>query len=140
MKSSPSVKLFLDDRRVPTEAIALTSKDLTTLYSKKDWNIVRTYKQFVDWIRVNGLPDLISFDYDLIEIDPKEKARNYDMFLGIDHHVYSKKTGLECAKWLVDYCRKNKLKLPEYIVHSANPYGRFLIKKQLVYAKSKYKL
>jgi len=33
------------------------------------------------------------------------------------------KTGLDCAKWLVDYCMDNNQKLPEYSVHSMNPAG-----------------
>lgn len=33
------------------------------------------------------------------------------------------KTGLDCAKWLVNLCMDNNLDLPDYIVHSMNPAG-----------------
>lgn len=32
-------------------------------------------------------------------------------------------TGMDSAKWLVNYCIDNDLKLPEFVVHSANPSG-----------------
>ena len=44
-------------------------------------------------------------------------------------------TGLDCAKWLVEYCLDNNTKLPDYIVHSANPAGKENIEKYLFNAK-----
>jgi hypothetical protein len=38
--------------------------------------------------------------------------------------TFSEKTGYDCAKWLVNFCMDNNLKLPEYYVHSMNPVGR----------------
>lgn len=32
-------------------------------------------------------------------------------------------TGMDSARWLVNHCIDNNLKLPEYVVHSANPSG-----------------
>jgi hypothetical protein len=40
----------------------------------------------------------------------------------VDYGV--EKTGLDCAKWLVDYCVEKKKKFPPYIVHSMNPAGK----------------
>lgn len=34
------------------------------------------------------------------------------------------KTGLECAKWLVELCMDKGLKLPKYLCHSQNPVGK----------------
>jgi hypothetical protein len=50
-------KLFPDDIRT-----------VETVYSKenvKDFDIVRSYDAFIDYIRKNGLPAFISFDNDL---------------------------------------------------------------------------
>jgi hypothetical protein len=44
-------------------------------------------------------------------------------------------TGLDSAKFLVDYCADNGFKLPLYQVHSANPVGRRNIKTYLDNAK-----
>ena len=30
---------------------------------------------------------------------------------------------MDCAKWLVDFCMDNKVELPKFYVHSANPVG-----------------
>lgn len=34
------------------------------------------------------------------------------------------KTGYDCAKWLVEYCLDNNLKLPKWNIQSANPVGK----------------
>ena len=47
-------KLYLDDSRVP---------------KTEGWDIVRTYEDFVEWITKNGLPNEVSFDHDLAEIN-----------------------------------------------------------------------
>lgn len=60
---------------------------------------VRTQSEFENYIKENGLPDLISFDNDL----------------GIGYGE-----GYECAKWLVNYCLDNNTELPQWYVHSAN--------------------
>ena len=50
-------KLFLDDLRT-----------IDMVYDpsmENDFDIVRTYEAFVDYIKLNGLPEFISFDNDL---------------------------------------------------------------------------
>lgn len=50
-------KLFLDDVRT-----------IEIVYDKSmesEFDIVRTYSAFVDYIKTNGLPNYISFDNDL---------------------------------------------------------------------------
>ena len=59
----------------------------------------KTQSEFENYIKENGLPDLISFDNDL----------------GIGNGE-----GYDCAKWLVEYCMNNNVHLPEWYVHSAN--------------------
>ena len=66
---------------------------------------IKTYKAFVKHIQEYGPPDFISFDHDL----------------------GGKKTGHDCAKWLVN----QGVKLKEFKVHSANPIGKENIEKLL---------
>ena len=106
-------KLFLDDIRMPVEAKNLVPVQFNKLYWEDDWHIVRSYKEFTNWISFHGIPDLISFDHDLADFQQFSPEQ-----LSVE------KTGLDCAKWLVDYCLDNDLSLPDYIVHSANPVGK----------------
>ena len=63
---------------------------------------------------------------------------NYDHDLSTEHYLpeidpstYQEKTGYDAAVWLVEYCLKNKLELPSWNVHSANPIGRRSIEQYL---------
>jgi hypothetical protein len=73
--------------------------------TNRDWIIVRSYDEFVNTIQELGIPAYISFDHDLSE----------------------EKTGMNCAKWLVD----NNIVLEDFNVHSANPVGGGNIKRLL---------
>ena len=96
--------LFLDDVRSPMCLGLLIS-----------WETVKNYNAFVNIITDKGLPDFISFDHDLcwedIDKDPFSES-------------FVEKTGMDCAKWLVEYCTKNKLSLPKWQVHSLNVDGK----------------
>lgn len=109
--------LFLDDIRMPYQVGDYISPSLAGDYRTKDWKIVRNYQEFTRYIKKHGLPQLVSFDHDLaaIHYDPKTWAESFS---------YKEETGMDCAKWLVDYCILNKLKFPEYLVHSQNPIGK----------------
>ena len=48
-----------------------------------------------------------------------EKSKEYQ-----EKQQYKEKTGLECAKWLIDYCIDNNQELPNYLCHSQNPVGK----------------
>ena len=95
--------LWLDDFRNPFDDqwdrwIRFNSK-----YDDYEVTWVKTYQEFVDEIMCNGLPDLVCFDHDL----------------GTHNG-----TGYECAKFLVDYCINNNVKLPLYNIQSSNPVGK----------------
>ena len=129
-------KLFLDDVRQVRDACYYMPNP--KVYWDGNWDIVRNYVEFVGYIEKNGLPELISFDHDLADIHYEVDFRDWNDCtadqLGVEE------TGLDCAKWLVDYCDKNKLKLPEFLVHSANPVGRTNIRKYLQNAKKHLEL
>jgi predicted esterase YcpF (UPF0227 family) len=97
--AKPSFKkkrLFLDDIRT-----------VAMVYDKtfeSEFDIVRTYDAFVDYIIKHGLPDFISFDNDL----------------GLDDDAALAPDGLAAAKWLV-YESNLDLRNLQFKVHSANP-------------------
>lgn len=89
-------KLFLDDLRT-----------IDMVYDKseeKNYDIVRTFEAFVDYIKSNGLPKFISFDNDL----------------GLDASGEVAPDGFAAAKWLVYDSGLDLINL-KYAVHSANP-------------------
>lgn len=86
-----SYRIFLDDVRMPP-------------HDGQKWFICRSTAEFVQVLRVRGLPSFISFDHDLSGDD----------------------TGMRAAHQLVNYVFDNGLVLPrgfDYAVHSMNPVG-----------------
>ena len=103
-------RLFLDDLRNPIEVPNYCCKlNLKPSIYHEYWYVVRSYTDFTDWISQNGLPDLISFDHDLGDVNSMDGS--------------PEKTGYDCAKWLVNYCLDFDKSLPVCVVHSANPVG-----------------
>ena len=117
-------RLFLDDIRMPSDVFGYIKNQI---YLNDDWVIVRNYNEFVQHIEDSWLhdafPSKISFDHDLAEehyrpsmFNDKEKYNAY--YVG-----FQEKTGMDCAKWLINFCMDNKLLMPEYYIHSMNPVG-----------------
>ncbi len=89
-------KLFLDDIRT-----------VDMVYEKAmehEFDVVRSFNEFLAYIKKNGLPHFISFDNDL----------------GLDEKGEIAPDGYAAAKWLV-YESGLDLKDLEFKVHSANP-------------------
>ena len=86
----------------------------------EQWTVVRSYSEFVNIINKLGLPTFVSFDHDL-GLSHYGHGLNGD---DIPYDSYTEKTGYDCVKWLVDYCMKNGVKHPSYVVHSMNPVGK----------------
>lgn len=99
--------LFLDDIRTPLAVYELTKQEI---FLKKDWQIVRSYNEFVNFVE-GELPYFISFDNDLSDLH----------YQGI---FDNEKTGYDCALYLVNRCLDLNLPLPKYFVHSMNPVGK----------------
>ena len=92
-----SYKLFLDDIRNPTDCTNYSTMFMPSnrnSFYEGDWIIVRTYNEFVYTIKElysnGGSLDVISFDHDLADFQ--------------DNVEY---TGVDCAKWLVDFLIAN---------------------------------
>jgi len=83
-------KLFLDDIRFPPD---------------DSWEIVRSSKEAIEWLKRNGCPDYMSFDHDLGGDD----------------------TAMDVVHWMINKDLDDESFLPTtftFTVHSANPVGR----------------
>lgn len=118
-------KIYLDDIRIPMD---------------KDWILVKNYDEFVNMVTELGLNniDIISLDHDLGDTAMDEYHNNVVYNNRIDYSKIKEKTGLDCAKWLVDFFydqnpkrssldnihkKINKINFPIVYTHSANPIG-----------------
>ena len=102
-------KIYLDDVRTPID---------------KDWIIVRNYDEFISKVKEIGLEniELISLDHDLGDTAMAEWHRNVYHNYTLDYNNITEKTGMDCAKWLVDQWLEGS-PVVEVVVHSANAIG-----------------
>ncbi len=116
--------LFLDDIRVPSDcAKYMHTKGVDCRIYHKEWVIVRSYNEFIEHIKANGLPEYISYDHDLgkgVETESRAKGMSKKESRQLKQQ---EKTGMDCAKWLVEYCLDNNKPMPPFAVHSSNPAG-----------------
>lgn len=117
-------RLFLDDIRNPSDAYSYTG---FRPYIEQHWKIVRNYNEFVHYITRNyekhdAMPSIIGFDHDLAMEHYTPAMNNKEEYAKLEE-TFTEKTGMDCAKWLVEFCMDNNLKLPDYFVHSMNPAG-----------------
>ena len=123
-------KLFLDDLRLPYDVFRDT---IDPNYKENNtWSIVRTYDEFVKTIDSNGIPEFVSFDHDLSQEHYLPQNQDGD----IRYFKLANKTGYHAAQWLINFCKENGLKFPEYKVHSQNPKGKENIIKLIEQAKT----
>lgn len=104
------MRLYLDDVRTPKDT---------------GWEVVKSYDEFVKHIQLNGLDayEVISLDHDLGDTAMDEYFNNVRDNYKIDYSNITEKTGLDCAKWLVNESMTSKIPLPQIYTHSANPIG-----------------
>ena len=106
--------LFLDDERYPKNVKWVNLPSYP-------WTIVRSYDDFVKVIEKQGIPNFISYDHDL-SVEAYNEA-NFQKFLKFDYSKLKEKTGMDCAKFLVQKCIDLNVSHPDYCVHSMNPIG-----------------
>lgn len=102
-------KIYLDDVRTPIDPT---------------WVVVRNYDEFVQKITEIGLEniELISLDHDLGDTAMMEWYTNVSQNFKLDYNNIHEKTGMDCAKWLVDQWISGK-PVCRVMVHSANAIG-----------------
>jgi hypothetical protein len=103
------IKIYLDDVRTPLDL---------------DWIVVRNYDEFISKVTEIGLEniELISLDHDLGDTAMIEWRRNVYHNYTLDYNNITEKTGMDCAKWLVDQWLDGA-PVVEVVVHSANAIG-----------------
>jgi len=89
--------LFLDDCREVKDI------DWIDLPSHINWVVVRNFEQFETYIKLHGVPTTISLDHDLNSTELN---------------------GMDCVKWLVEFCFEHNHKFPEYYLHTLNDAGK----------------
>lgn len=117
--------IYLDDVRTPVA---------------DEWVVVRSYDEFVVKITELGLNNIeyISLDHDLGDTAMQEYFQNVSPNYQLNYDNIKEKTGLDCAKWLINHFydthpkrlemhrndkRSYPLIFPTVYVHSANPIG-----------------
>ena len=102
-------KIYLDDIRTPIE---------------EGWTVVRNYDEFVSTIMYIGLGniDFISLDHDLGDTAMKEWHTNVAKNYTLNYDNITEKTGMDCAKWLVNEWIKGE-PVVDVFTHSANAIG-----------------
>jgi hypothetical protein len=105
-----NIYLYLDDVRIPKD---------------DRWEVVTNYDEFVAHIELNGIEnyECISLDHDLGEEAMQEYYRNVATNGFIEYNNISEKTGLDCARYIVNLSMDNHIPLPKVYCHSANPVG-----------------
>lgn len=116
--------LFLDDLR------PLSAVNLQTQRYPGYWKTATNYNEFctavVCIVKETGqLPQFISFDHDLaIEHYVAEMFDKNSVEYNKKYETFKEKTGMDCAKWLVEFCLDNNLPMCDFQVHSMNPVGK----------------
>ena len=144
-KKDKKMNLFLDDMRLPKEATLWGDNPVVSLLEKSgipngNWDIVRSYDEFVDYIKNNGIPDVVSFDNDLWDVQNEvmtnpTSEKLIKQFQMIGWQEFDIKTGAHCAEYLVKACKAHNKPIPTYYIHSANSAARPIIKEILENAR-----
>lgn len=116
------MKLFLDDVRHPVDCVKYMHSRIgkLNLIYLEQWEMAKNFRQFQEWVeyayQVGEEITHVSFDHDLADIhyDPKTQQESF---------AYDENTGYDCAKWMLEFYKDKKLKLPIMFVHSMNPVG-----------------
>ena len=103
--------IYLDDVRTPMK-------------TAMEWVVVRNYEEFVAKVTELGLENiaLISLDHDLGDTAMEEWHRNVYHNYELDYDNILEKTGMDCAKWLVEQWL-NGAPVCRVKIHSANAIG-----------------
>lgn len=106
-----------------------TPKLVETIPGYEPWVIVKSYEEFVEYIKLNGIPDYISMEHDLSVEHVVDFVKNQmNGIMAIEYDTFTEKTGYDCALWLCNYIEEehakgNLIELKLVGVHSSNPAG-----------------
>ena len=130
--------LWLDDQREPYSYFKKVRNNSGAWQRNNDFyqnNIFNQYdvefiwvkniEEFTNYIIENGVPEFVSFDFDLKNGRTK-----------VDGPVPN---GGDCTQWLINYCKENNIKMPKCFAHTANKTQRPLLNGLLGLTESKPK-
>ena len=98
--------LFIDDTKEPSDVYWVALPNPPT------WRVIKTCQEFKEYLAEHGVPKFVAFDYDL--------------------GMASKGNGVDCAKYLIEFCKKEKKPMPDWIGHSAIQTGRQVVEEVLL--------
>lgn len=121
------MKLFLDDFRNPQEIIWTFDGMYNEFpdFRNEEWLIARNYTEFktifqMGWKSIK----YISFDHDLNPGHYHKNIVNGKLnYNSPDFDNDDNKTGWHCAKWLKEFCIRERIDLPNWNIHSQNEEG-----------------
>ena len=121
MKRELTYQIFIDDKLRPIDVF---NKTFIPKY-KEQFVVFKSFGEFVEYVQDHfkkdgSYPDFISFDYLLTDVQ-LQVTEDYSVYQNEESY---KDSGLECAKWIIDFCRRNNLPIPKYMVHDTNSSGK----------------
>lgn len=126
MKKNMEYNIFLDDSR--------TATDMGYKFNNPIYNgniiTIKNYQTFVEYIeeqyRKDGsYPGFISFDY-LLSTVTLSVTEDKSIYQNPESY---QETGIECAIWIVNFCKQHNLPIPKYFIHDDNGWGKKKISK-----------
>jgi hypothetical protein len=125
--------LLLDDMRNPEHCYLFDENKTLQQFSgiaNFKWDVVRSYDEFVEYVEKYGIPQVVSFDNDLVDTcdDSISQEELIELYSMMNWKSSKYKTGAHCADWLVERCKEAQHPLPKYYVHSANKEARPIIR------------
>lgn len=123
--------LFLDDIRQPKQVKWVKLPECV------EWNIVRNYNEFQDFLSKHGIPKFVAFDCDLGE-EHYLYANNPEFLKKQERREFRERTGIDCAKLLIQQCERTGQRPPEFVVHSMNIIGGREIKRLMEDAQKRF--
>jgi hypothetical protein len=116
-------KLFLDDMRIPGEVNWVE-------LPKGIWIIARSLEDFISCIENLGLPEFVSYDCDLCAEHYQTLFKFKEKYT-LNYKDFYTPCGINCAEYLLNYCKKNNCQHPPFIAHTLNIYGKIFIEEMI---------
>lgn len=127
-------KLFLDDIRKPSDGFLYNEQKYLLDYSGTqacEWEVVRNYQDFCEFLDKFGIPAMISFDHDL-HTEHMQHYFNVTTKIGvIEYGNLKHKTGKHCAEYFMEKWKEAGKPRVSIYIHSANRWGQTEIKNVL---------
>lgn len=134
MNKPTAIPLILDDIRDAKDCFLHGEREKLVDKSKTpagSWQVVRSFDEFVFWIKKHGIPVKVSFDNDLCQ-------KHYELFVEasktgaeLEWRDIQPRMGIYALFWFLNYCKIKNTELPEIYFHTANPIARFEMEKLL---------